>query len=82
MTSRYDGNEIYTIFIGNREIILTSSEIEEIKSWNFETNDYQKSREELLEQIENLEYLISDVKYSIKNNEVESLDEVLKLLEK
>lgn len=82
MTIIYDGNEIYTIFIGNREIILTSSEIEEMKSWNFETNDYQKSREELLEQIENLEYLIYDVKYSIKNDEVKSLDDVLKMLEK
>lgn len=81
MTVKYDGGDIYILFLENREIILHKSEIDEIQEWNFEENREYESRQELEEKIEKLEYLIYDVKYSIKNDDVQSLDDIVKMLE-
>lgn len=55
MTAQYNGNGFYTIYLENREIIISQDEINEIQSWNFPNNsEIEKTSEELEDDIEEL----------------------------
>ena len=74
MTVQYDGNDYYTIHIGNKALILHKSEIDEIQTYDFENNREIDSLEELQNKIEDLEMQNYEYRALIKN--------VLKQLEK
>lgn len=79
MTVQYDGNEHYTIFTGNRELILHKSEIDELQSYDFETGLESLTVSELNDKIEDLEEVEKDFKAAQRM--IESLEEDVNELE-
>lgn len=72
MTVQYDGVGYYTIFIGNREVVLHQSEIDEIQSYDFEAGLESSTVSILNGKIEDLEYEIDEL-----NDEIEKLEKEL-----
>lgn len=68
MTVQYNGGELYSLRIGNRELILHKSEIDELQSYDFETGLEASTVSELNDKVEDLEYKIDEL-----NNEIEKL---------
>jgi len=53
MTIQYEGNDMHTIYLENRSIIISKAEINEIQEFNLETErDFEKTREEMQDEID------------------------------
>ena len=64
MTVQYNGNNEYKIFIGEKELLLSQDEINEIQGWDFFNNQLlDKDAEELEEELFDLKekvYVMAD----------------------
>jgi len=82
MTVQYDGNAIYTIYLGNRTVILSQDEINEIQGFNFPMmKEIDENIEELQDIIDNLEEKLSDAETKIDKKDDEILELTLQITE-
>lgn len=61
MTVIYNGNDIYSLAMGNRTIVLNSEEIEKIQSYNFDTGEEMPNPAHLEQRVLDLEDAIRDL---------------------
>lgn len=84
MTAQYEGNGLYTLFIGDRTLTLSQFEIDEIQLYDFMRSKPTKPAAVLQDKIADLkektEYLEDAL--SEARNEIKLLEKELGLLEK
>jgi len=73
MTVQYEGNNVYKLYLNNKEINLTLDDIYKIQTYDFEKGHIVDSIDELYDKIKELEYEKEKL-----YEELETLEEELK----